>query len=167
MAALEATARQTQRVVPADPGRSVARPRRLDAVEKNVKKYAAAVDAKAFQIASTLRQFTEIWDLEASDERGRGLVATLRARLLELPGGELEMAPPTSSACAISRRRTPLQLEAVLGTAGAQTYRWWKTGLDRALAVASIRHRLGSRVGTGFSSAPPISGSSRARSYWS
>ncbi|HEU4476117.1 MAG TPA: serine protease, partial [Methyloceanibacter sp.] len=44
----------------------------------------------------------------------------------------------------------PAQLEAVLGDAGAQTYRWWKTGLDRALAVASIRHRLGSRVGTGF-----------------
>jgi hypothetical protein len=38
----------------------------------------------------------------------------------------------------------------VLGTAGAQTYRWWKLGLDRALAVASIRLRLGSRVGTGF-----------------
>ena len=44
----------------------------------------------------------------------------------------------------------PGQLEAVLGTRGAQTYRWWKTGLDRALAVASIRPRLGSRVGTGF-----------------
>jgi hypothetical protein len=42
------------------------------------------------------------------------------------------------------------QLEAVLGTEGPQTYRWWKTGLDRALAVAAIRPQLGSRIGTGF-----------------
>jgi hypothetical protein len=41
------------------------------------------------------------------------------------------------------------QLEAVLGTAGAQTYKWWRTGLDRALAVAAIRQRLGGRIGTG------------------
>jgi Trypsin-like peptidase domain/AAA ATPase domain len=33
---------------------------------------------------------------------------------------------------------------------GPQTYRWWKVGLDRALAVASIRQRLASRLGTGF-----------------
>jgi S1-C subfamily serine protease len=42
------------------------------------------------------------------------------------------------------------QLEAVLGLQGPQTYRWWKTGLDRALAVAAIRQRMGDRVGTGF-----------------
>ena len=121
-----------------------------DAVEKNVKKYAAAADAKAFQIASTLRQFTEVWDLESTDERGRGLVATLRARLLELPGGGLEMTANDVQRLRDQPAPEPAQLEAVLGTAGAQTYRWWKTGLDRALAVASIRHRLGSRVGTGF-----------------
>jgi hypothetical protein len=38
----------------------------------------------------------------------------------------------------------------VLGTAGAQTYKWGREGLDRALAVAAIRQRFGSRLGTGF-----------------
>ena len=33
---------------------------------------------------------------------------------------------------------------------GPQTHRWWKTGLDRAYAVAAIRMRSGSRLGTGF-----------------
>jgi tetratricopeptide (TPR) repeat protein len=121
-----------------------------DAVERHVRAYAAAADAKAFQIASTLRQFTEVWDLEASDDRGRGLVATLRARLLQLPGGALEMAPDEVQRLRQQPAPAPGQLEAVLGTAGAQTYRWWKTGLDRALAVAAIRPRLGSRLGTGF-----------------
>jgi hypothetical protein len=51
-----------------------------DAVERNVKAYAAAADAKAFQIASTLRQFTEVWDLEATGDRGRGLVKAARLR---------------------------------------------------------------------------------------
>ena len=58
--------------------------------------------------------------------------------------------PTRSSACGTQPAPDPGQLEAVLGTAGAQTYKWWKLGLDRALAVASIRLRLGSRVGTGF-----------------
>ena len=120
-----------------------------DAVERNVKAYAAAADAKAFQIASTLRQFTEVWDLEATDERGRGLVATLRARLLDLPGGGLEMAPGELQRLRDQPAPDPAQLEAVLGTAGAQTYKWWRTGLDRALAVAAIRQRLGGRLGTG------------------
>jgi hypothetical protein len=121
-----------------------------EAVERNVRAYAATPDARAFQIASTLRQFTQVWDLESRDARGRGLVDILRARLMQLPGGGLELGPDE-----VQRLRTQTppptdQLEAVLGTEGPQTFRWWKTGLDRALAVAAVYHRLGSRVGTGF-----------------
>ena len=43
-----------------------------DAVERHVHAYVADEHARAFQIASTLRQFTEIWDLEREDERGPG-----------------------------------------------------------------------------------------------
>jgi Trypsin-like peptidase domain/MAP3K TRAFs-binding domain/NACHT domain len=121
-----------------------------DAVERNVRAYAAATDAKSFQIASTLRQFTEVWDLEATDDRGRGLVAMLRARLLQLPGSGLEIAPYELQRLRAQPAPDARQLEAVLGTAGAQTYRWWRTGLDRALAVAAIRQRLGGRLSTGF-----------------
>ena len=42
------------------------------------------------------------------------------------------------------------RLEAVLGTYGAQTYQWWKTGIERAASVAAIRQRMGNRIGTGF-----------------
>jgi hypothetical protein len=121
-----------------------------DMVERNVRAYAAADDAKAFLIASTLRQFTEIWDLEEADDRGRGLVNILRARLMALPGGGLELGRAALQRLRAQPEPAPTQLEAVLGTEGPQTYRWWRTGLDRALAVAAIRQQLGSRIGTGF-----------------
>jgi len=121
-----------------------------DAVERNLRASVATLEAKAFQIASTLRQFTQVWDLEAVGERGRGLVNILRARLLELPGGALEMG--SDELQRLRREPSPDvgQLEAVLGKEGPQTYRWWKTGLNRALSVGQVRQKLGSPIGTGF-----------------
>jgi len=119
-----------------------------DAVERNIRAYAAVPDAKAFLLSSTLRQFTQIWNIE-EHERGRGLANILRARLLELSGGELRVAPADVQRLS-EVRPDPVQLEAVLGPHGAQTFKWWKTGLSRALAVVSIRPRLGNRLGSGF-----------------
>lgn len=121
----------------------------LDAVERNIRAYAAPRDTKAFLIASTLRQFREVWDLEA-DDRGRGIVAALRARLLELPGGGLDLSPAELHRVRTAPPPEAGQLEAVLGVQGPKTFQWWKTGLDRAVAVAAIRQQLGSRLGTGF-----------------
>jgi hypothetical protein len=119
-------------------------------VEACIRGFAAGPHADAFQIASTLRQFTGIWDLEEADPRGRGLVTILRARLAELPGGTLELRPGQLQQLRSEPPPMAGQLEAVLGADGPQTYRWWKTGLDRAVAVGAIRERLGGRIGTGF-----------------
>ena len=120
-----------------------------DAVERTIRQYAAADDANPFLIASTLRQFTQVWDLENESERGAGIVAALRARLLSLPGGRIDMKPDELRQ---AREVAPAegQLEAILGQHGARTYRWWKQGLDRALSVAAVRQRLGDRIGSGF-----------------
>jgi Trypsin-like peptidase domain/MAP3K TRAFs-binding domain len=124
--------------------------RNWDEIDENVRQYVTAPDAKAFQIASTLRQFTEVWDLENRDDRGRALVDMLRARLLRLQGGELQLAPAELGR--LRSQPTPYEgrLEAILGTYGAQTYQWWKTGVERAASVAAIRQRMGTRAGTGF-----------------
>lgn len=114
-------------------------------LEDTLREYANR--ANAFQLHSTLRQFTEIWGLE-EDERGRGLVSILRARLLKSPGGSVELSREE-----LQRARTettPPQLEAILGQEGAKTYQWWKKGLESARSVASIRQKLGQRMGTGF-----------------
>ena len=121
-----------------------------DAVEQNIKAYAANRDTKAFLIASTLRQFREVWDIENVDDRGRGIVTALRARLLELPGGGLDLSPAELRQARAAPLPAEGQLEAVLGVQGPKTYRWWKTGVERAVAVASIRQQLGGRIGTGF-----------------
>jgi len=121
-----------------------------DTVDRHVKAYVTARDAQAFQVASTLRQFTQVWGLETKDERGRGLVNTLRARLMELPGGAVELGPLDLQRLRTEPSPPRGQLEAILGADGPQTYAWWKTGLGRALSVASVRRRLGSRIGTAF-----------------
>ena len=120
------------------------------ALDDNVRQYVSARDAKAFQIGSTLRQFTEVWDLENRDARGRALVDMLRARLLRLQGGELRLAPEDLQR--VREQPAPPQgrLEAILGTYGSQTYQWWKTGIERAASVAAIRQKMGNRMGTGF-----------------
>jgi len=122
-----------------------------DVIEHNVERYLGARDAKAFQLASTLRQFTEVWDLERRDERGRALVDLLRARLMRLDGGEVRLAPAEVGRAREQRAPRDGRLEAVLGAHGAQTYQWWKTGIERAASVAAVRERVtGRRVGTGF-----------------
>ena len=118
-------------------------------IEGHVHQYVAAPQTRAFHVASTLRQFTQVWDLE-SEPRGRTLVDLLRARLLQLEGAELRLAPAELQRIGAQDAAPPFQLEAVLGPNGAQTYKWWKTGIERAAAVACIRQRLGARVGTGF-----------------
>jgi trypsin-like peptidase/tetratricopeptide repeat protein len=120
-------------------------------VERNIREYAAAEDAQGFLIASTLRQFTQVWDLEhGADARGRALVDILRARLMALPGGELKLAPAELQRVAAKPEPDKGQLEAVLGNNGSMTFRWWKTGIERARSVAALWHGDANRVGTGF-----------------
>ena len=119
-------------------------------VERNVRAYAASDEVRPFQIESTLRQFTQVWDIEALDERGRGLVATLRARLLQLNGGEIKATPEEMQRWREQAPPPPGQLEAILGAEGPQTYKWWRTGLERAASVCAVRQKLGQRFGSGF-----------------
>ena len=121
-----------------------------DVVEQNVRAYAASDQVRPFQIESTLRQFTQVWDIETLDERGRGLVATLRARLLQLQGGEIKATPEEMQRWREQAPPSDGQLEAILGVEGPQTFKWWRTGLDRALSVCAVRRKLGTRFGTGF-----------------
>ncbi|MGJ7506616.1 trypsin-like peptidase domain-containing protein [Variovorax sp. GT1P44] len=122
-----------------------------DAVESRVHAYVALPDAKAFLVASTLRQFSEVWDLERGDDpRGRSLVAVLRSRLLALPAAQIELSAGRVRELQAVEVPSGAQLEAVLGKEGPQTYEWWLTGLKRARSVAAVKRRLGRRVGTGF-----------------
>jgi len=120
------------------------------AVEAALNGYVADDKAQAFTIASTLRQFTQVWDIESIDDRGRALADILRARLLEVSGGAVQLSPKELHRARAQGEPPAGQLEAVLGQYGAKTWKWWKTGLDRASAVCSVRTTVGDRMGTGW-----------------
>lgn len=132
----------------------------LGIVEEALGKYLGAEGTKAFYVASTLRQFIELWQLElitpgspghalrsaAEVQKARNLVHMLRARLLSLPKGSVDLPPNSLAGVQPSNR----ELQAVLGKDGARTFSWYRAGVDAAASVAAVRQRLGKRFGTGF-----------------
>lgn len=143
----------------------------LQAVETVLAAYLQSPGLSAFQVQSTLRQFTELWALEsiAADTPGIRLanaadvrwtcrlVDILRARLLQLPGGECKLLPESINT-SLEWNDTPAeppapergQLEALLGVDGPKTFAWWRAGIEAARSVGVVRERLGRRVGSGF-----------------
>jgi len=144
---------------------------RMEQVEYALAEYLRHPELQAFHVASTLRQVTEVWGLAATSgdsaslaasalvaRESRAVLDALRIRLLQLPGGMLDLSV---SDVAHADARSGLQLppspapdtgslEAILGPTGPQTYAWWMAGLRAARSVGVIRRRLGKRVGTGF-----------------
>jgi S1-C subfamily serine protease len=119
-------------------------------VEEHLKAYVTAPEVDAFAIGSTLRQFTEVWNLEADHQRGRPLIAILRAKEMSLPGAAVQLSPDTVRELATVQPALG-QLEAVLGDAGPKTYKWMQNGMTRARSVGAVRKTSdGRRHGTGF-----------------
>ncbi|HRO59285.1 MAG TPA: serine protease, partial [Burkholderiaceae bacterium] len=117
--------------------------------ERYLRDYVGREDLPAFAIASTLRQFSEVWGL-GQIERGRTLIDILRARQLRVPDAEISLAPEEVRRLQSTPPPSTSQLEALLGKEGPRTYRWWMAGIHSARSVASIWRRLGQRCGTGF-----------------
>jgi hypothetical protein len=106
----------------------------LQPVEAVLAEYLQSPGLSAFQVSSTLRQFTQVWGLETLSARTPGialvgaadvawtrrLVDILRARLLQLPGGELQL-PASAVASAAGEGKPRSQGRAAAKAAAAQT----------------------------------------------
>lgn len=121
-----------------------------DSVALHLRAYATSSKVSAFQLASTLRQFTEVWGLAGDAEQGQPLLGILRAQLMQKPGGLLELTPAAVNQLVQAPEPGRGQLEAILGDDGPRTYRWMLLGLERARSVAAIELRGIRRHGTGF-----------------
>jgi hypothetical protein len=110
-----------------------------------LKDYVVHRDTNAFELASTVRQLTQVWRLGETED-GQALLAPLRARLLELPGGSFAASQDDLRQMATVSKE---QYERILGDVGPKTYRWMQKGFDIAGSVALIR-KGGSGFGTGF-----------------
>lgn len=113
-------------------------------------RYTGESGADAFEIASTLRQFEQVWRLEPSKPEQAKILQLLRAALLSRQGGSVRIDDPRMEAVAAAGLANDPEFEAVLGEDRYRTYQWYKTGLDSTSAVAQIRDPSGTGHGTGF-----------------
>ena len=107
--------------------------------------------ADAFEIASTLRQFEEVWELDINSEAGRRILPALRAELLAREGGEVRLSVedlrPENSDPFPDRG----EYEAVFGDAAFDSYQSLRVAMARARAVGRVQRKNAARGhGTGF-----------------
>ena len=121
----------------------------LDAVEANLRLYVTDPETTAFAVAGTVRQFTELWRMEARSAREWGLVQILRAAALERKLGHVTLMPDQVRHV-LAFTPPDAQLQAVLGTDGPKSFRWMQSIMDRSYSVGVICQGTVARIGTGF-----------------
>ncbi len=114
--------------------------------------YIQRQDVDAFELASTMRQLTEVWGLEIGTMPGALLLPLLQSQLLQRKGGRIALSAGevSSTLQRTEEHAANVQLEKVLGKEGVVTLGWYKIGLDRAQVVAKILNPAGDGFGTGF-----------------
>ena len=135
--------------------------------------YARMDDCDAFELASTLRQFEEVWQLDLNTRMGQLLLSILRAELTKRQGSNLILDIETvkkqkavegivtekydalieAQAETVVKKgdgKPKVVLEKVFGADSFKTYKWYMTGADRCLAVARIGKDSTQGFGTGF-----------------
>ena len=105
--------------------------------------------ADAFELASTLRQLTEVWQLLPGTEPGSTVLPILQSALLQREGGRVVLGRGLQAGAAMIQE-TVHALEAVLGDTRFVPLRWYRTGLQRCVGVARIENQWGQGFGTGF-----------------
>jgi hypothetical protein len=109
-------------------------------------RYTVAEEADAFQIASTLRQLTEVWELTSDAPPGSQVLPTLRAALLAREGGGFRLEPHQVAA----DLEASAGLEKVFGAGQFKTVKWYQHGLDCCESIARIETSEGNSEGTGW-----------------
>jgi hypothetical protein len=123
----------------------------LEAVEIHIGAYVRSEATPAFNLASTLRQFTELWQLDQQGPQGHGIIQALQTALLrEKRYGRLELSPDQVRQALETARPSEQQLQKILGAGGLARYAWLMKGLTVARAVGVISHVAQGRQGTGF-----------------
>lgn len=112
-----------------------------------LERYVAEPKSDAFELASTLRQLTDVWRLRPNSESGAKLLPLLRGELLAREGGKMSLQP--GDPLIPSEKSLTEGLEKVLGKTRYVSYKFMLRAVERGKAVARIE-RDGFGVGTGF-----------------
>jgi V8-like Glu-specific endopeptidase len=122
----------------------------LDDVELQIGAYVRSENTTAFALGGTLRQFTELWQLDQQGAQGYGIVEALRAALLKKQKGGLVLSPDQVRESVQASGPSDDQLQVILGSGGQAAYKWWSQGVLSARSVGVISHVTRGRKGTGF-----------------
>lgn len=118
--------------------------------EAEALRYIAHPRADAFEIASTLRQFREVWQLDDRTPPGDHLLPILNAGYLSKQGSVMEKNPRRVEAEARAVDQAVEDLEAVFGPDRTVTLKWYKKGLDQCNSVARVEKANGRGHGTAW-----------------
>ena len=112
--------------------------------------YISSSGADAFEINSTLRQLTQLWQLNDREPPGNHLLPILQAGHLKKRGAAIERNPTQVRAEAAAVGTAVTELEAIFGPERMVTLKWYKQGLEQCHAVARVERRNGQGHGTGW-----------------
>jgi tetratricopeptide (TPR) repeat protein len=118
-----------------------------DAANTHLQKYLWDKGVNAFTLGSTLRQLEEIWEIRGPQDPGAPLVTLLRARLLEIEDGRVQLQASDVKATLADHSG---RYEKVFGSDHFTTLRNYRKGLERCGAVARIGLDIDRGEGTGF-----------------
>ncbi len=112
-------------------------------------RYVDSIDVDAFELKSTIRQLTEVWQLNYNEPPGNHLLPILRGAHLSKEGAfsGRKVEEVAEEAAAVGAALD--DLEAVFGSTRTVSLRWYKKGLDQCNAVARIE-KFDKGVGTGW-----------------
>jgi tetratricopeptide (TPR) repeat protein len=116
-----------------------------------INRYVRGIYADAFEVASTRRQFLEVWQLSPCAGIGARVIPILEASLLRCSGSCLELSPAdlSESQDAVAARD---DLQKVLDDTVYRSIEWYDRGRRRSLAVARVEREgeTDRGIGTGF-----------------
>ena len=113
-------------------------------------KYIQSPQADAFEFASTLRQLTELWRLDAGNTELGQIIPLLRGALLKKEGGTLTISASEIQDGIFNKEQMLPKPEKVFGADSYQTYEWYMKGAQRCLLIARIGREKTKGFGTGF-----------------
>ncbi|MEM9387029.1 MAG: serine protease [Pseudomonadota bacterium] len=103
-----------------------------------------------FELGSSYRQLTQVWQLKTSEPLGAKVLPALKAALLERKGGDIEIPVDEASHEGSGVLKLGEGFERRFGSDGFQTFSWFNRCMTRARSVAQILTDFDEAIGTGF-----------------
>lgn len=104
----------------------------------------------AFELGSTYRQLTQVWQLNPGEPPGDRILPALKAALLEQEGSEIEIGIKEANRESLDALGKDAGYEKILGTETFKSFKWFQRCMKRASAVVKIEDSFEDPVGTGF-----------------